>query len=690
MIFIKEPASSPCKTQQQLSNPRVKLKMAKEVGLNMEKNRSRKRDWKSVTLNDDDIFNLKEEGLISFEELTDYQVEDYNSVKLAAPKRKKKKRKLRQNDDPAKKDRSHIEKRKSENSNSRKTAQTNKASVEGQSIVGAASLSLTTNEENLDGKLKSNENSDCQSVKDVDVSTNSIEFKCDMSDWQGFGVPDPILAAMSEKGFSKPTPIQVASLPVAIFHHQDIIGAAETGSGKTLAFALPILTNILEYKERKSMKSEMGCGVGAQEKALSALILTPTRELALQIFNNIKHLIKFIPIHCAAIVGGLSVQKQERLLRKSPDIIVGTPGRLLSKINDGELCLEQIKFLVIDEVDRMLEFGHFKEASEILRLLSLGKSKWQTFLFSATLTVPQYHKKWSGKAKKSSGQESIQELVDKAKVSSKAKIIDLTRENIAAEQIQQKRVICTDDEKDIYLFYVILSHPGRTLIFVNSINCTRKITNFLSILKKNPLQLHAGKQQRQRLKALDRFIANDNAIMVATDVAARGLDIPNVDTVVHYHLPKDPKLYIHRSGRTARANNVGCSIILEGPKDFKEYKKICALMKLSSDLPSLEVDVRLLPDMKKRVLLAKKIDQEEHQQKKKSSEENWLQKTAKSLDLEAEDSGEIDDAFTKKKKKKLLIGLKKELDRLLQTPLVPKGFSGSFITKSGALEVLKI
>ena len=650
--------------------------MAVELG----KKNSRKRKWKSLSLKDEEIFSFKEGGLISLEELTDYQMEDVKSAQLA-PKRKKKDAKSTKNIETQLNALESNKEKKNGSSKKRKRKQKDRMSTD----------EPTSNEKNPDEKFLSAEDDVDTNSDKPGATVDDINFKCDMSDWKGLGVPDSILAAMSDKGFMTPTPIQTASLPFSIFQHQDIIGAAETGSGKTLAFALPILTHILKYKKRKAEKISKGTNDSSKnENHLYALILTPTRELALQIFKNIKDLTKYVPVNCAAVVGGLSVQKQERLLRKCPEIVVGTPGRLLSKITDGELSLEQIKFFVIDEVDRMLEFGHFKEASEILRLLSLSNSNWQTFLFSATLTVPQYHKKWSRKSKSDSGQESVQKLVDKAKISNKAKIIDLTRQNIAAEQINQQRVICTEDEKDIYLFYVILSHPGRTLIFVNSINCTRKITNFLTILGKNPLQLHAGKQQRQRLKALDRFMANDNAIMVATDVAARGLDIPNVDTVIHYHLPKDPKIYIHRSGRTARANKGGQSIILEGPKDFKEYKKIHTLMKLTADLPSFEVDVRVLPDIKKRVMLARTIDKEEHQQKKRSSEDKWFEQAAKSLDLEVDGSGDANDAISKRKKNQKLNILKKELDQLLQKPLVPRGFSGSYITKSGKLEVLKV
>eukprot|EP00795_Rhopilema_esculentum_P000031 gene31-9633_t len=653
-----------------------------------QKSTSRKRGWKSVPFKDNDIFSFKEEGLISFEELIDYNVADFvEPTAKSGPKKRKVGEKSLSEKEPAVLERSRKKKKRKQ--------RTKKGNVSSnQSLSDAKQIDMMTDEEtNADSeKVAKEEHGDDQNNMKQSDDKEDVKLKCDMSDWQGLGVPHEILAAISEQGFSKPTPIQTATLPLAIFQHQDIIGAAETGSGKTMAFALPVLTHIMDYKRKRADKiSKDVQTTNTLEKPLYALILTPTRELAIQIHRTMKNLTKYVSVNCAAIVGGLSVQKQERTLRKCPEIIIGTPGRLLSIIKDGDPHLQkvdQIKFLVIDEVDRMLEFGHFKEATEILRRLSLGKSKWQTFLFSATLAVPQYHKKWSAKLKSQSGEESVQKLVDKAQVSPKAQIIDLTKKHIAAEQIKQNRVMCTDEEKDLYLFYILLNFTGRILIFVNSINTTRKIANFLTILGKKALQLHAGKQQKQRLKALDRFSANSDSVMVATDVAARGLDIPNVDTIVHYHLPKDPKIYIHRSGRTARAMNVGQSIILEGPGDLKEYRKIFEIMKLTENIPYLEIDTRLLPDIKRRVSLAKKIDKEEHKINKLSTEKKWFQKASKSLDLEID----VDQNPTEKigkKDNKVLQSLKRELEYLLKQPIVPAGFSGSYITKSGKLETLK-
>lgn len=662
-----------------------------------------KRKWRKVVVQKDDIQDFEEGGLISIEELTDYNIEGGEVLEpnISAVEPSKKKRKQEDKNDSttlkASKEENEpestevvevvevVSKKKKQKKRKKKPRKTNKKKNESDS----AEL-INDTQENIPEELSL----DDDALSDKVISEKTYKMVCDMSEWNGLGIPEPILASLAEKGFTKPTPIQAATLPVAISHRQDIIGAAETGSGKTLAFALPILTHILDLKGRRATETGETNHSDAEDKPLYALILTPTRELALQIHKHIEEVTKNVPVRCVAIVGGLSEQKQERILSKSPEIVIGTPGRLLDMIREGKPHLTKLgkaKFLVIDEVDRMLQLGHFKEVSEILEHLS-PSTKRQTFLFSATLTVPQFHKKWSANKGKKADKESVQLLVDKVTVNAKAKIIDLSSQHIAAEQIKQKRIICTDEEKDLYLIYVILCNVGRTLIFVNSINCTRKICSFLAILGKNPLQLHAGKQQRQRLKALDRFVSSDDSVLVATDVAARGLDIPNVDLVIHYHLPKDPKIYIHRSGRTARATKGGVSVILEGPQDFREYKKIYDVMKLNSDLPPMDVDPSLLPDLKKRVLLAKKIEREEHQDRKKTSEKNWFKKAAESLEIEVPDfdAVESDEENHKRKKSNNVKALKRELSQLLKLPLVPRGFSGNFITRTGSLKTMGI
>ena len=441
-----------------------------------------------------------------------------------------------------------------------------------------------------------------------------------------------------------------------------------------------------KYASKNSLKNELDTKNGNQtkkEKPLFALILTPTRELAIQIQNHLSCIAKYTDISCCAVVGGLAQPKQERLLSKCPDIVIGTPGRLYKLIKDGDPHLnkfESIDFLVIDECDRMLEFGHFKELEELMNTINSTQNKRQTFVFSATLTLPEKHKRYVKKNETT----QLQQLIDKIGLSQKAKLIDLTTKQVTASMLRQIKVMCTNEEKEIYLAYFLMSHPGRTIVFVNSISLTKRLSSLFTLLRLEPIVLHAGKQQKQRLKCLERFVSNDNGLLFATDVAARGLDIPKVQNVVHFQLPKDPKVYIHRAGRTARAKENGLSFILQGPEDFKDYKKITETLKLNADISSLSIDRGFLDGIKVRVDLAKKIDKEEYKSRKENSENNWMRKTANSIDVDVD--LENTHALTKQQKNSVKF-MKNELNRLLNKQLLPKGFSGIYPTKSGRLVV---
>jgi len=582
-------------------------------------------------------------------------------------------------------------------------------------------------------------------VVNVKKSAPTSTYVNDMSEWNGLGVPHDILKALSEKGYIKPTTIQKESLPSATFYHQDIVGAAETGSGKTLAFVIPILTHIIGWKKniiakhtkqekitthtKENLKTDQEENNAQEvekretnphvevaedknqqeneddnpdenensdddernEQPLYALILTPTRELAVQIQTHITTAAKYTDIKSVAIVGGLASAKQERLLRKSPEIVVGTPGRLHKLITNGEIHLNKLSSLrcfVIDECDRMLEHGHFKELNDIVDMINLKKNvKQQNFLFSATLTLPTFHKNFKKKAKKEDQQSDMEVLINKVNLNPKAKVIDLTTKHVTAPQLTQMKVMCTNEEKEIYLVYFLMMHPGRSIVFVNSISCTRRLCSLLALLGREPLQLHAGKQQRQRLSYLEKFTASESGLLIATDVAARGLDIPQVKNVIHFQLPIDPKVYIHRSGRTARANEDGISFILVGPEDFKHYQKISKVLKLSDDIPTLSIERGFLDGIKHRVQLARDIDKEEYHQRKTNANDNWFKRNSKALDIEYDNGKDEDDNQMSKAEKFKLKMKHKELTRLLNVQLLPKGFSGSYPTRSGGLVV---
>lgn len=478
--------------------------------------------------------------------------------------------------------------------------------------------------------------------------------------WNGLGVPEPILKVMAEKGFKEPTEIQRLTLPAAILGRRDILGAAETGSGKTLAFGIPIIHGIMQVKnapknqpfrklskkQKKNDEDEEENGEadklskrnkgkkGKQNREerdnwtpppeevnnfpdfgrdivedesddadddddspLYALVLTPTRELAVQVKDHLVAAAKYTGIRVAAIFGGLAQVKQERVLSKCPEIVVATPGRLWELVTEGNKHLNKlnnINFLVVDETDRMIEKGHFEELKQILERLNSDEAKKeqrQNFVFSATLTLihelPQYlrvkNMNRKRKLQSQTAEQKLQTVIDYFGIS-QPKIIDITPSQTTggtAEKLTECRITCSRELKDLYLYYFLQKHNGRTIVFCNSIDCVRRLAKLFTILNCSPWPLHAKMAQRQRLKNLERFTASPTGLLIATDVAARGLDIPNVEHVIHYQVPRTSENYIHRSGRTARGQKEGIAVLMMEPGEIKDYVKLCRSLKRS-------------------------------------------------------------------------------------------------------------
>ncbi|KAJ6420932.1 hypothetical protein OIU84_028336, partial [Salix udensis] len=325
-----------------------------------------------------------------------------------------------------------------------------------------------------------------------------------------------------------------ACIPAAAHQGKDVLGAAETGSGKTLAFGLPILQRLLEEQDKASnMGDDMGEEAGRFEPKgfLRALIITPTRELAIQVTDHIKEAAHGINIRVVSIVGGMSTEKQERLLKTRPGIIVGTPGRLWELMSGGEkhlVELHSLSFFVLDEADRMIENGHFRELQSIIDMLPMtsgsigGQSqssencetlsnmqikKRQTFVFSATLALSgDFRKKLKRRSLKSKqsmadGLNSIEMLSERAGMRANAAIIDLTNASILANKLEESFIECREEDKDAYLYYILSVHgQGRTIVFCTSIAALRHTSALLRILGINVWTLHAQMQQRARLK----------------------------------------------------------------------------------------------------------------------------------------------------------------------------------------------
>nr|XP_036587253.1 ATP-dependent rna helicase mak5 [Colletotrichum truncatum]KAF6797984.1 ATP-dependent rna helicase mak5 [Colletotrichum truncatum] len=509
-----------------------------------------------------------------------------------------------------------------------------------------------------DAKLESN-------VFTALEAAEEAEEDLDMAAWVDLGLSPAIVSAIAKLKFTKPTSIQASSIPDILAGH-DVIGKASTGSGKTLAFSIPIVEDWIEKFEARGDKEETN-------RAPIALILSPTRELAHQITNHIKNLCAGLdngPFVCS-VTGGLSVYKQQRQLAKA-DIVIGTPGRLWEVISTStELmaAFKKIRYLVVDEADRLLSEGHFKEAGEILDALDREAvdeddddedkelSARQTLVFSAT-----FHKglqqKLAGKGKWGlmSETESMEYLLKRLNFrEEKPKFIDVNPVAQMATGLKEGIIECGAMEKDLYLYAVILLNPNRrTLVFTNSISAVRRLTPMLQNLNINALALHSQMPQKARLRSVERFTAtkeNTTSVLIATDVAARGLDIPGIDQVVHYHVPRAADMYVHRSGRTARAQRTGLSIILCGPEEVVPTRRLAAKVhaeeasKKKYLMRTIDIDRRIASKLKPRIDLAKKLADATLAKEKGNKDDDWARAAAEELGVEY-DSEELEKAGT--------------------------------------------
>ncbi|NXP84356.1 DDX24 helicase, partial [Passerina amoena] len=590
----------------------------------------------------------------------------------------------------------------------------------------------------------------------TEVLSASADQKADVSAWKDLFVPEPVLQALSSLGFSAPTPIQALALPSAIRDNMDVLGAAETGSGKTLAFAIPMIHSVLQWQKSNNSTTRndsvskeshqhhdeprwenedeaeklthqqvedsgdeddasftTGCvrvlenvefdlndethTVGSSKnRPLLGLVLTPTRELAVQVKHHIDAVAKFTGIKTAILVGGMAAQKQERVLNQKPEIVIATPGRLWELVKERHphlSNLRQLRCLVIDEADRMVEKGHFLELSQLLEILndSQYNPRRQTFVFSATLTlVHQTPARVLQKknAKKMDKKTKLELLMEKVGIKGKPKVIDLTRKEATVETLTETRIHCNTNEKDCYLYYFLLQYPGRTMVFANSIDCVKRLSSLLTILNCDPLPLHANMHQKQRLKNLERFAERESCVLLTTDVAARGLDIPNVQHVIHYQVPRTSELYVHRSGRTARAAQEGLSLLLIGPEDLINFRKIYKTLEKSEELPFFPVDAKCMTSIKERMNLARQIEKAEFFNSRAKQHNSWLQQAAEALEMDLDDDmlmGKKASEQEESQKQKMLKGMKKQLKHMLSQPLFKVLMKTKYPTQSGKL-----
>ena len=378
--------------------------------------------------------------------------------------------------------------------------------------------------------------------------------------FSAFGLSAPLLKAIEAQGYQQPYPIQAQAIP-AILAGNDLLGIAPTGSGKTAGFALPMLE---QFRDRKPTRNRF----------VQALVLVPTRELALQVANVFQGFSRYLGerVKTLAVYGGVSINPQMKAMSNT-DILIATPGRLLDLIESRAVQLSEVAVLVLDEADKMLNLGF---AEEMNRIFALLPSKRQNLLFSATLA------------------DDIQEI--KAKLLRNPVIISVAEQE-QAEQIdliEQVAYRVSPEKKGPYLRYLIKhENMPQVLVFVSSI---RNADNLVVKLNKNGIDamaMHGEKSQGARTEALRRFKMSQLRVLVATDLASRGIDIQMLPFVINYDLPRSPKDYVHRIGRTGRAGATGTAISLITPEDEHHFKIIQKKMGKTVEMrESSEVDLQ--------------------------------------------------------------------------------------------------
>jgi len=359
-----------------------------------------------------------------------------------------------------------------------------------------------------------------------------------MKTFKEMGLPDNLVHTLKNMNFETPTPIQAEAIPLAL-EGKDILGSAQTGTGKTGAFGIPLIA--------KLMSDPKG----------SALVMTPTRELATQVLKQLQLFIgKKSKVKSALLIGGDSMYKQLAQLRQKPRIIVGTPGRINDHLERGSLMLFDTKFLVLDETDRMLDMGFTIQIDNVMRHLT-HKDR-QTLLFSATLpkNIMQIAKKY----------QTDPVRVAVAAVSS------------PVEKIKQQNFKTHDSEKYPHLLAQLEERDGSVIIFVKTKHGTEKMAKKLSKDGHSTDAIHGNLKQGRRDRVLNAFRKKKYRILVATDVAARGLDVPHIEHVINYDLPQCPEDYIHRIGRTGRAGAEGEALNFITPGDRRKWEAIDRLM----------------------------------------------------------------------------------------------------------------
>jgi len=588
----------------------------------------------------------------------------------------------------------------------------------------------------------------------------------DSSPWAALNLDPRIVMALHALSFDVPTPIQNVSI-YGINTGRDVIGIAETGAGKTLAYGLPIINHLLSWpcnaaEQGGEQRGEPGARQAGKQSGrwgLRALIMCPTRELALQVTEHLNSVLKGVWSEAArpkavALVGGLAEVKQVKQLSKHPAVVVATPGRLWAMLQAKEKHLidglKSMRFVVLDEGDRLMESGHFKDLMEILKMLPPARKVHidgkghahpvedddasnsedealdtqgpgeprqksvvrQALVFSATFTVPdplaparpaadagatdpedgrrrgedlgrgkRALSRGGGRARYQDGRaphdkedEGWEGLSFKSAMRAKGKqarhlkgkvaarnMVKLARKllkmpakplvlyadvlhRVVSSRVKQYVIKCRHEDKDLFLFFFLRNNPGRSIVFVNNISVLRRVVALLQRLKLGARAVHASMQQRARLKSLEHFSADECGILVATDVAARGLDIPLVQHVIHYDVPSTAEIYTHRSGRAAHqpGADTGYSVLLADRRDDRMWAKVGNMTCKFAGVKQVGAHSSQFKSLQRSIKLARKLVATVSQLSKRAKEQSWKANMAKELEIEVD--AEDDDA----------------------------------------------
>jgi ATP-dependent RNA helicase RhlE len=413
------------------------------------------------------------------------------------------------------------------------------------------------------------------------------------------GLSADIVRAVSEQGYSQPTPIQKKAIPIAL-KGLDILAGAQTGTGKTAGFTLPMLQILSQYNQEKGYRP------------IKALIVTPTRELAAQVSDNVTNYSKYLKITSTVVFGGVKINPQIKKLRSGIDILTATPGRLLDHANQKTIDLSKIEILVLDEADRMLDMGFLPD---IKRILDLLPNKRQNLLFSATFS------------------NDIRKLADR--LLNKPRLIEVAQRNTTAERIEQVVYLVDKGRKRQLLSFLIGSGNWKQiLVFTRTKHGANRLTKQLEADGLKSAAIHGNKSQGARTKALSDFKNGSIRVLVATDIAARGLDIDQLPHVVNFELPNIPEDYIHRIGRTGRAGNEGEALSLVCINEYKLLRDIETLLKFN--IPKKQIDsfspgpaIKAMP--KDRVLKHKGKSTRYSRNKPQAKQDIWRRSSKRSF-----------------------------------------------------------